>query len=263
MNAELQSFAPDLVSPALLVWTTLRPDHAEVWGHGIEGAARALLKGIPRGVPVVGGAELHVPFVLDMLTANENALHTPAVLTSGRVFSHKEENLALAESAIDLTSAMFSLSPLAVEQARAAMSDLPPDVADFRVLRDGTDELGIAFSANDLKSTKRLFAETNWTPEETTLLYHHRPDRTARLKDFLPWINAQPWKEIIFTRTSRPWFSSQFLFGSAVTWNDDLTSPEAFESWRKDRGRVFACGNAAGWPVEFLLKNRLLFEVTA
>jgi hypothetical protein len=254
VSPELQSFAPDHICPGLVIWTTLRPDHAEAWGNGIEGAARALLRGVPRGVPVAGGVELDAPFVREKMAVNGSALHIPTVLSSGLELSHKEENLALAKTAIDLTAEAFNLSPSAVERAKRAMSALPPDLADFRVIKDGEDKLAAAFKANDLKSTIRLFAETKWTPDETTLLYHHRPDRPARLKDFLPWINSLPWKEKVFTREKKPWFSVEFLAGSSVKWNEDVASPETFHAWRRGRGRVFACGNAAGWPIE-LLKN--------
>ena len=42
---ELQEAAGAWLRPTLVVWTTLRSDHAEAWGPGIEGAARALAKG--------------------------------------------------------------------------------------------------------------------------------------------------------------------------------------------------------------------------
>jgi hypothetical protein len=247
----LQSFAPDLVSPSLVVWTTLRADHAEAWGPGLEGAASALMNGVPRGAPVVGGRG--VPHVLAMLSANKNVLRMSDPPPQA---SHKEENLALAKTALDVISTMISpmISPPCLPdagRAEEAMRALPPDVADFRVLTDGTDELAAAFSANDLESTALLFAETGWTPEETTLLYHHRHDRPARLKDFLPWIEAHPWKEKIFTRTRRS-FSFFPLGCSSPRWNDGITTPASFQAWLKGRGRVFACGNVAGWPIEFL-----------
>ena len=72
--------------------------------------------------------------------------------------------------------------------ARREMAALSPDIADFRVLGEGEDLLAAAFSANEAESTGRLFGETGWDPSETTLLYHHRPDRPERLRGFLPWI---------------------------------------------------------------------------
>ncbi|MDR1978734.1 MAG: hypothetical protein LBQ42_08375 [Synergistaceae bacterium] len=249
VHPDLQGFAPDLVSPVLTVWTTLRADHVEVWGPGREGAAKALLRGIPRGVPVAGGRELNAPEMLALFEANGNVLHTPAL---GDLSSHNAENLSLARLVLELCDT-YGFAPflLDVERGARAMSELPPDIADFRVLRNGTDELAVAFSANDTESTARLFAETGWLPEETILLYHHRPDRYARLETFLPWIEAHPWKGKLFTRTRRPVISSR----SSIEWNDAIRDFFTFEAWRKGRGRVFACGNVAGWPIEFL--NRL------
>ncbi len=241
VSPALQPFAPGLIAPTLVVWTTLRPDHTEVWGPGREGAARTLLGGVPRGVPIAGGPELLRPPLPDLFAANENALHVPDLSDTS---DHTAANLALA-------TLVCSLCGVDAKRAAAAMAALPPDLADFRVLRDGTDELAVAFSANDVDSTGRLFMETGWTPEETTLLYHHRPDRQARLENFLPWIESRPWRETLFTRQTRPLFS----FRDKVRWNDAIDGPDAFRAWRKGRGRVFACGNVAGWPLEFLKRG--------
>ncbi|MDR1731570.1 MAG: hypothetical protein LBR61_05695, partial [Synergistaceae bacterium] len=105
--------------------------------------------------------------------------------------------------------------------------------------------------ANDPESTGLLFEETGWQPEETILLYHHRPDREARLKNFRTWIEERPWKETVFTRQRRPLFPS-----GAVLWNDRITDPPSFAAWRRGRGRIFACGNVAGWPLKFLLEQK-------
>ena len=254
VNSDLQSYAPGLVSPTLAVWTTLRADHVEVWGPGREGAARTLLQGIPRGVPVAGGTELQTPPLPLLFEENGNALYTPE---SSGLTSHNMENLALARLALRLCQSTLDTIPgnpiLDLEKATAAMAALPPDIADFRILRNGTDELALAFSANDVESTARLFAETAWHSEETTLLYHHRPDRYARLENFLPWIEAHPWREKVFTRVSRPLVS----FRSPVKWDDTVNTPAGFENWWKGRGRVFACGNVAGWPIEFLRQLNL------
>jgi hypothetical protein len=240
VHPDLQSFAARLVAPTLVVWTTLRPDHEEAWGPGREGAARALLRGVPRGVSVAGGVELSVSPLPELLRANGNVLHA----LPHSPLSHDAENLALAQLSLELCG----VSPPLLDDAAAAMRALPHDLADFRVVRDGRDELAVAFSANDAESTARLFAETGWSPEETTLLYHHRFDRRARLESFLPWINAHSWREKIFTRPKRPLLSLR----DAINWNDAINSAAAFKAWW--RGRVFACGNVAGWPLEFLLQ---------
>jgi hypothetical protein len=254
VSLDLQSVASELLSPVLVVWTTLRADHAEAWGPGREGAARTLTMGIPRGVPVAGGRELMRSPLPDFFTSNENTLHVPDSTDAG----HVEANLALAALAC-------SLCGVDVSRAVRAMTALPPDLADFRILRDGADELNeltelnemdelaVAFSANDVESTERLFAETGWDSEETTLLFHHRPDRDARLESFLPWIGSRPWRETVFTRQHRPLLSLRSPFSPySLKWNDAIDSPSSFAAWRRGRGRVFACGNVAGWPLEFL-----------
>ncbi|MDR1622982.1 MAG: hypothetical protein LBS00_11460 [Synergistaceae bacterium] len=255
VHPDLQRFAPDLVSPVLMVWTTLRTDHGEVWGPTREGAARALLRGIPRGVPVAGGGELNIPRLLALFRANDNPLYT---LSSGFLCpSHDAENLSLARLVLELCNSGIAPFSLDIGRAVRAMSELPPDIADFRVLHSGTDELAAAFSANDTESTARLFAETGWAPKETTLLYHHRPDRHARLENFLPWIESRPWKKKLFTRTGRPVFFPKKTFSKKnIEWNDAIRDPSTFEAWWKGRGRVFACGNVAGWPIEFLYDRK-------
>lgn len=238
VSPSLQAVASDLAAPTLIVWTTLRADHVEVWGPGREGAALTLIKGVPFGVPVVGEPGLASSPLSRMLAANGNILHVP---DTPRMATHTEMNLALAVLAC-------SLSGVDAVRALPAMASLPPDIADFRILRYDTDELAVAFSANDVESTEELFGETGWTPAETTLLYHHRPDREARLENFLPWIEGYPWKERVFTRQYRTCAGRR----PGVVWNDTIDSPEAFCAWHRGRGRVFACGNVAGWPIEFL-----------
>jgi hypothetical protein len=232
---EFQAAAARWVRPTLVVWTTLRPDHREAWGPGQEGAMQALFPGIPPGVPVVCGAGLAREPLLRLFSANRNETHF-APSFDGEA---EESNLALAV----LAGSLCGLDPARI---RPAMASLAPDLADFRILKDGGDELAAAFSANDLESTRRLFAETGWDFAGTTILYHHRPDRLARLRDFLPWIRGNPWKDAVFTRQYRSFMPP----GLGISWS--AIDPLSFAAWRKGRGRVFACGNVAGWPLEFL-----------
>jgi hypothetical protein len=230
---EFQAAAARWVRPTLVVWTTLRPDHREVWGPGREGAMGALFPGIPRGVPVACGAGLDREPLLRLFSANRNAAYfapQTAGEAEGLSLSHRKSNLALAL----LAGSLCGLDPARIGPA---MASLAPDLADFRILKDGEDELALAFAANDPESTRALFAETGWDFAATTLLYHHRPDRAARLRDFLPWIRGKPWKDVVVTRQHRAF------------------DPLSFAAWRKGRGRVFACGNVAGWPLEFLLRE--------
>ena len=245
---ELQEAAGAWLRPTLVVWTTLRSDHAEAWGPGIEGAARTLAKGVPCGVPVAGGPETAHPGLTSLLRERGCPLHilsgpeTPA--------SHREANLALALHALSLCG----IPAERLSAARLEMAALSPDIADFRVLGEGEDLLAAAFSANEAESTGRLFGETGWDPSETTLLYHHRPDRPERLRGFLPWIASRPWRRTVFTRTGGPFFTLPFAPFAHLGWEDGITDAPSFEVWRRGRGRVFACGNVAGWPLEFLAR---------
>ena len=101
---------------------------------------------------------------------------------------------------------------------------------------------------------RSLFGETGWVPSETTLLYHHRPDRPERLRGFLPWIASRPWRRTVFTRTRGPFFTLPFAPFARLSWEDGIRDATSFEAWRRGRGRVFACGNVAGWPLEFLAR---------
>ena len=236
---ELQPAAGAWLTPTLLVWTTLRADHEDAWGPGVGGAAEALLRGVPEGVPVVAGPEaLPLKEALEVRGPAEFCAPAP---------SFREGNLRLAEAALRLALGGGEIP----DAARRAMEDLDPDVADFLVLGSGDELLAAAFSANETASTEQLFAETGWRPEETTLLFHHRPDRPARLRAFLPWIRSLPWRAVAFTRAARP-----LLRRDRLEWADEVTDAASFCRWRRGRGRIFACGNVAGWPLEFLMNLR-------
>ena len=196
VSPELQPAAAHWLNPSLIVITNTRPDHQDAWGYAPDSARRAIMRGVPDGVPVVLGRDTQ---------------------------DFREGNITLALEALRLSG---------VNVKREVLEAVPPDIADFRIIGEGDDLLACAFSANDVVSTEELFVMTGWDSRETTLLYHHRPDRTARLRVFREWIASRTWRDIVFT-DSREAFS--------------------FEEWRRGRGRVFACGNVAGWPLEYLL----------
>ena len=241
---DLQGVVASWVHPTLTVWTTLRPDHTDVWGPGIEGAAHALLRGVPAGGLVAAGGETDRPDLAELFRRNGNTVHFDHPPPG---CSHREANLSLA-----LLAMALCLPHADMPGIRPVLAALPPDVADFRILARGAgdgDSLAVAFSANDTESTERLFMETGWHPGETTLLYHHRPDRGARLHAFLPWIASRRWKETVFSRSGGRFSLAP---GRGIAWNDGLDGPESFRRWWAGRGKVFACGNVAGWPLAFL-----------
>jgi hypothetical protein len=248
---EFQSLAAQIIGPTLVVWTNCRPDHEEVWGPGREGAVRTLIRGVPPGIPVACGDDVDAS-VRIMLEMRGNKTLSPLSLPPEYrgLPRHLRENMELAASvcrAIDL--------PL--DPSFQAMAALPPDIADFRILDRGQDKLAVAFSANEPVSTAQLFENTHWAPEETTLLFHHRTDRPARLRAFVPWIDSLPWKRCIFTRNTRPhsFLTSIRSFNTAaIEWNDLIEDAASFQ--RLWEGQIFGCGNVAGWPLDFLLSLR-------
>ena len=248
VSPELQSVAGRWLNPTLIVWTTLRPDHEDAWGPGRSNAALALLHGIPEGVPIVAGQEVV------SLQAELEAKKCPVIFSPASPSrSFREENLQLAMTALRCVMEKYPEPDLI--KAQNAMETLEPDIADFRIIGKGNDLLAAAFSANDVESTTMLFNETGWRPKETMLLYHHRPDRPVRLRGFLPWIASMPWRGTVFTRTARPFFPFSFIQASRLKWEDSIRDPGSFAAWRRGRGKIFACGNVAGWPLAYLLTN--------
>ena len=246
---ELQSLAAQILEPTLVVWTNCRPDHEEVWGPGRDNAVQTLIGGIPSGVPVACGGDID-PSVKVRLERLGNKTLPPLTLPPeyGELPRHSRENMELA-------AAVCHVLGLPLDRALRAMAELPPDIADFRVLEHGCNKLAVAFSANDPISTAGLFESVGWSPHETTLLFHHRTDRPARLQAFAPWIHSLPWKQLVFTRNTRP---CRFLSGArffkndaAIDWNDGIADATSFQKFWD--GQVFGCGNVAGWPLDFLL----------
>ncbi|MCL2147117.1 MAG: Mur ligase family protein [Synergistaceae bacterium] len=248
---ELQRVAAKIVSPTMVVWTNCRPDHEEVWGPGKEGACRALLQGIPEGIPVACGVEIDTG-IRELLKTRGNVILNPIQLPEayGKLHLHLRENMELA-------SAVCQAIGFPLESSLRVMASLPLDIADFQIVNQDSRQLAAAFSANEPISTLRLFESTSWEPEKTTLLYHHRVDRVARLVAFLPWINSLPWKRCIFTRNLKlNLFQNalQLFSSSIVAWNDKIQDASSFlKFWE---GQVFGCGNVAGWPLDFLLSMR-------
>ena len=248
---EFQPIAAQIIEPTMAVWTNCRPDHEDVWGPGREGACRALIQGIPNGIPVACGDDVDIN-VKTQLEMRGNEILTPIPLPAAyevekKLSGHVRENMELA-------SAVCRALDFPLQTSLEAMVSLPIDIADFQIVKRGFRQLAVAFSANEPVSTARLFETTNWKPEETTLLYHHRSDRGSRLDAFLPWIKSLPWKRCIFTRNSghHYFFKIPRVFNiSAIDWNDEIQCAASFlKFWD---GQVFGCGNVAGWPLDFLL----------
>lgn len=237
VQPELQGLAAEWLRPTLTVWTNARPDHEDAWGPGENSAILTLARGIPDDGLLLLGAEL------------ANSPHLQKILPRRRgenIWMEKTDegyltaNLALATRALDLLD-------LRGEATVAAMKNLPPDVADFRIfsiIDEGTNDVKIflasAFSANDLESTEQLFAATGWGEAETSVLYCGRTDRPARLKSFRPFLE-RGWREVCTLRG-----------------DESLAQVERWISGEgSDAGnvrKIFGCGNVKGAPLELLLK---------
>ena len=234
VQPELQGLAAEWLRPTLTVWTNARPDHEDAWGPGENSAGSALYRGIPDEGLLLLGAELAGSTHLQKNLAGRRG----ETVTMGKSSEgYLAANLALAARALDLLG-------LRGEKPLAAMKNLPPDVADFRIFST-TDKgaegarifLASAFSANDLESTEQLFASTGWREDETSVLYCGRRDRAVRLKSFRPFLE-RGWREVRTLRGDEPL--------------------PLVESWIAGCGgstrKIFGCGNVKGVPLELLLK---------
>ena len=100
----------------------------------------------------------------------------------------------------------------------------------------------MAFSANDIRSTRTLFRSLSWSEEETRLIYNHRMDRPARFRSFLDWLNNSRWREVLVIgdKPKMKHCSARYLH---------IKSAESLLRLFKPGDRVFGCGNIAGLPM--------------
>ena len=236
VQPELQGLAAEWLQPTLTVWTNARPDHEDAWGPGEHAATLALARGIPQdGTLLIGEEPASSPHLQKILAERRDE----TVLMEKRGEGYLAANLALAARALGLLGVRG-------EASLAAMENLQPDVADFRIfsIDEGPKNtrvfLASAFSANDLESTALLFASTGWREADTSVLYCGRPDRPVRLKSFRPFLQ-RGWREVRTLRGDEP-------------------LPQV-EGWISGDGsntgnvrKIFGCGNVRGAPLELLLK---------
>lgn len=234
VDPDLQGLAWRWMKPSCTVLTNVRPDHEEVWGHGEAMASAALCGGIGGGAVILPGSVAAVPAVSRILGMK------------GCELLSCPDGARFRETHLSLVSGVCSFLGLDVEKALAAARDLAPDVADFRLFREGKGMLASAFSANEPESTESLFQSTGWERKETTVLYNSRKDRVARLRSFLPWLSDHSWKRVAVTG-SRPLFLPS---GAEFLSLRDFGELGAFVA---SEGKVFGCGNVAGVPLEYLL----------
>lgn len=235
ISPDLQHLASRWLQPDVTVLTNTLPDHQEAWGPSRANAADALALGIPRNGHVILPSELENDPHLQNLLARRGCRLRFAKPVTGTYSNHRAANLGLALAAIKHLG-------LAEKPAMQSMLDLPRDDYDFQVIDYAGAELAMAFSVNDISSTRTLFRSLEWSKAETHLLYNHRADRPARLKSFIGWLNSSAWRDvwIIGDRPRMRTGRAGFLRLNNNTELSELLQPGT---------RVFGCGNISGLPM--------------
>jgi poly-gamma-glutamate synthase PgsB/CapB len=232
---EFQALAGRWLKPDITVLTNTLPDHQEIWGPTAACAARVLVAGVPvRGRVVVPDSLADDEHLLELLGRRrcQVVFAPPAELQAEH---HRAVNLGLAVAVAD----QLGLAPVASFEA---MRGVPRDRYDFHVASYGGAEVAMAFSANDVASTRKLFESLTWSPDETRLIYNHRSDRPGRLVSFIGWLSQLPWREVVIIGDRprrRPAFA-RYL---------DIENEQGLLRLLQPGDRVFGCGNITGLPL--------------
>lgn len=238
---ELQHLAAEWLSPGVTVVTNVNPDHQEAWGPSEEDAIRAISMGISAESAVLLAPGLDQKALLMEIIKSKKCPLRSAAFSREDPEDFRENNMM---TALDLCR-FLGMDPSVSEKA---MREIPPDMADFRVLSIGGAELAYAFSANDIHSTRDLFSSLQWSYDETIIIYNHRGDRPVRLKSYRDWILSNNWSSICITG-DRPWSHWAWKYYRECSDLGKLLS--GFGEGEK----VFGCGNVAGLPLKFILER--------
>ncbi len=234
ISPELQFLAGKWLKPNVTIITNIYPDHQEVWGPTTSAARDVLLSGIPKGCCVVLPHESGLDNVLKSTLASKKCRIVLADPLSGKLPDHREANINLAFTAIKI---------LGVDRQKAlqSMLDLKPDRYDFKRTVFDNSEFALAFTANDVKSTRGLFKSLKWEKEETRLVFNHRSDRSGRIMSFTEWIDSADWRDvmIIGDKPGTSFRNARYL---------DISNSESFFQTFNPGDKVFGCGNFAGLP---------------
>ncbi len=235
ITPELQGLAGRWLRPQVTVLTNVFADHQEIWGPTGACAKEVLLSGIPNGCKVA------IPFNLkgdgllrDVLDSRKCPIVVADALPGDA--GYQASNMALAQAVVR------SLG-LDKHSATRAMRSLKPDQYDFQVAHSKGAEVAMAFTANDIKSTRALFGTLGWKEEETRIVYNHRSDRSARLKSFAAWMGDPKWRDVLIIGDKpgiRMGSVPYLKIKSAVSLLRIIDPGD----------RVFGCGNVAGLPLE-------------
>jgi hypothetical protein len=232
---DLQPLAAQWLDPQLTVLSSVVPDHQEAWGSSPAAAATALVQGLPRGGRVLLPASLHDESVLRRLL--DQRLCEPEWVEPlgepGPFHLAVNRGLALA------VCRHFGIDPsLALE----AMRGMPPDPYEFRVAQRNGLDFALAFSANDVSSSRDLFRSLGWTQEATRVVYNHRRDRPLRLRSFLPWLSIGGWREVLLVGDRPAAWTARLPYRR-------LRSAQQLLDRCAPGDRLFGCGNIAGLPL--------------
>lgn len=235
ISTDLQGLAGRWLQPDLTVLTNTVPDHQEVWGPTRACATEVLVGGIPRGGRVILPADLETnKYLLELLDRLRCSI-VFAQTSPGDGDDYRATNLGLARAVIEQLG-------LATSPVLQAMEQLSRDMFDFHVANYDGAEVAMAFSANDIASTRSLFQSLRWPEEETRLFYNHRNDRPGRLKSFVDWLNTSGWREVLIMG-DRP----GVRLGAARYIN--IRNTENLLRMFQPGDRIFGCGNIAGLPL--------------
>ena len=231
---EFQGLAGRWLKPGLTVLTNVMPDHQEAWGAAAAGAADALVEGVPRAGRVILPASLENDGHLLGLLARRRCDVVFAPAAGADENNYQAVNMGLALAAAEQLG-------FAAEPALDAMRRVPRDRYDFHVANCCGAEVAMAFSANDINSTRELFRSLAWSPQETRLVYNHRKDRPGRLDSFIGWF-GQSWREVLIIgdKPARRPAAARYL---------DIEDEQAMLRLLQPGDRVFGCGNIAGLPL--------------
>lgn len=235
ITPELQHLAGHWLQPELTILTNTLADHQELWGPDEASAARVLAGSVPsRGqvlLPACLGDDEHLLYLLQRRSCRVQ--FAGAADIDGE--HYQRVNLGLAVEAVRYLG-------LAETPALEAMLDLSRDRYDFHLARVGDAELAMAFSANDIVSTRALFQSLNWPKAVTRLVYNHRRDRPGRLESFAHWLEDSDWREVLIIG-DRP------RLRIANARYKRIKSSEKLLRLFMPGDRVFGCGNIAGVPL--------------
>lgn len=232
---ELQELAGRWLCPDLTLLCSVVPDHQEAWGDGPAAAAHALAAGVPPGGWVALPVSLSQDRQLLGLLAHRGCRLRFAAPLEGEAPDHRAMNLGLA---------MAACSQLGLDESVPweAMRRLPPDRYDFRLSSHEGAQWALAFSTNDIDSTRAQFESLAWPEDRTRLIYNHRRDRPLRLESFSGWLGERPWREVLLIG-DRPAFrppSARYR---------SMRNPRDLLMLGRPGEQLFGCGNIAGLPL--------------